>query len=105
MKSDLPPIVRSISVSWQPEEAFRRFTADFGNWWPRHTHSIGGKCVERIVFECNPGGLIFEPSGTFVVSAAGGDTLPSSSLGRAAGVPVGAPGLYRGPTTIGKWNS
>lgn len=56
----LPPIVRAISVSWNPEEAFRRFTHGFGDWWPRATHSIGGKCVERIVFECKVGGLIYE---------------------------------------------
>jgi uncharacterized protein YndB with AHSA1/START domain len=57
---DLPPIVRSISVSWSPAEAFRRFTADFASWWPVRTHSIGGKRVRRVVFECEVGGLIFE---------------------------------------------
>jgi len=56
----LPPIVRTVSVSWAPEEAFRRFTADFGAWWPFRTHSIGGKEVARIVFECKAGGLIYE---------------------------------------------
>ncbi len=61
MKPELPPIVRSVSVSWNPEEAFQRFTADFARWWPWRTHSIGGvACVERIVFECRSGGLIFE---------------------------------------------
>jgi uncharacterized protein YndB with AHSA1/START domain len=59
-KSSLLPIVRSLSVSWPPDEAFRRFTADFAQWWPVRTHSIGGACVERIVFECKAGGLIFE---------------------------------------------
>lgn len=57
---DLPPIVRSISVSWAPAEAFRRFTADFAKWWPARTHSIGGECLECIVFECKLGGLIYE---------------------------------------------
>jgi uncharacterized protein YndB with AHSA1/START domain len=56
----LPPIVRSVSVSWAPEEAFRRFTEGFADWWPRHTHSIGKERVERIVFECRAGGLIYE---------------------------------------------
>jgi len=61
MKTDLPPIVRSVSVSWNPEAAFQRFTADFARWWPWHTHSIGGvERVDRIVFECRAGGLIFE---------------------------------------------
>ena len=57
---ELPPIVRTIKVSWSPDEAFRRFTADFARWWPARTHSIGGAEVERIVFECKVGGLIFE---------------------------------------------
>lgn len=56
----LPPIQRSVSVSWNQDVAFRRFTEDFGTWWPWRTHSIGGHCVQRIVFECRPGGLIFE---------------------------------------------
>lgn len=55
-----PPIVRSVSVSWAPEAAFQRFTTDFERWWPRRTHSIGGPCVKRVVFECRVGGLIFE---------------------------------------------
>lgn len=40
--------------------AFHRFTADFGNWWPSATHSIGGKKVKRIIFECEVGGRIIE---------------------------------------------
>jgi uncharacterized protein YndB with AHSA1/START domain len=56
----LPPIRRQVSVSWPPEEAFRRFTADFGTWWPSGTHSIGGSLVKRIVFECRVGGRIYE---------------------------------------------
>lgn len=58
--SVLPPIRRLVSVSWPPEEAFRRFTAEFDSWWPRGTHSIGGKLVKRVVFECRVGGRIFE---------------------------------------------
>lgn len=56
----LPDIRRSISVSWNPDDAFRRFTADFAAWWPRGTHSIGGRLVKAIVFECRVGGRIFE---------------------------------------------
>jgi len=59
-QASLLPIVRSVSVSWDPEAAFRRFTAEFESWWPWRSHSIGGKCVKRLVFECRPGGLIFE---------------------------------------------
>lgn len=60
MSASLPPIVRQVSVSWPPEEAFRRFTEDFGRWWPRATHSIGGPEVERVEFECRAGGRIYE---------------------------------------------
>ena len=56
----IPPVRRAISVSWDPAAAFHRFTAEFGDWWPRATHSIGGKRVERIVFECWVGGGIIE---------------------------------------------
>ena len=56
----LPPVKREISVSWAPEAAFKRFTEQFGAWWPRATHSIGGKRVARIVFETRLGGLIYE---------------------------------------------
>jgi len=56
----LPPIERSISVSWKPEDAFRRFTTDFGTWWPSATHSIGGKRVKRVVVETQVGGRIYE---------------------------------------------
>lgn len=56
----LPPIVRQIDVSWEQADAFRRFTAEFGTWWPRATHSIGGRMVKRVVFECQPQGRIYE---------------------------------------------
>ncbi len=56
----LPPIRRSVSVSWAPDAAFRRFTSDFGSWWPSRTHSVGGPNVRRIVFEPHAGGRIYE---------------------------------------------
>lgn len=58
--SPLPPIRRSISVSWSPEAAFRRFTEEFATWWPSRTHSIGGDRVKQIHFECRVGGQIIE---------------------------------------------
>ncbi len=60
MKDPLPPLVRTTSVSWDPERAFHRFTAEFEQWWPWRSHSIGGARVRRLVFECRAGGLIFE---------------------------------------------
>jgi uncharacterized protein YndB with AHSA1/START domain len=56
----LPPIERSIHVSWDPASAFERFTGRFSTWWPSRTHSIGGERVKQIVFEPRVGGRIFE---------------------------------------------
>jgi len=56
----LPPIERSTTVPWPQREAFERFTAYFNSWWPVSTHSIGGKRVKRVVFECHGGGRIYE---------------------------------------------
>ena len=55
-----PPIRRSVSVSWDAAAAFHRFTADFGEWWPAYSHSIGGPRVKRVVFACHAGGRIYE---------------------------------------------
>lgn len=60
MSEPLAPIERSTAVPWKPAEAFERFTAGFGQWWPVSTHSIGGARVSRVVFECQLGGRIFE---------------------------------------------
>lgn len=56
----LPPIRRSVTVSWDQETAFKRFTAEFASWWPSRTHSIGGEYLEQIVFEQHEGGRIYE---------------------------------------------
>ena len=56
----IPPVERSVSVSWDQEAAFRRFTFDFACWWPWRTHSIGGERVKEVVFEPRVGGRIFE---------------------------------------------
>ena len=61
MKSDpLPPILRSVTVKLNQTEAFDRFTANFAQWWPAKTHSIGGPRLRRVVFETKVGGRIFE---------------------------------------------
>lgn len=57
---EIPPVRRSVSVSWDQETAFRKFTADFGSWWPSRTHSIGGERIQRVVFEEKLGGRIYE---------------------------------------------
>ena len=57
---DLPPIERTVLVSWDQEAAFSRFTSGFASWWPGSTHSIGGSKLKRVVFECRAGGRIYE---------------------------------------------
>ena len=54
------PIRRSVSVSWQQAEAYRRFVQDFAKWWPSYSYSIGGSRIKQVVFEPRPGGRIFE---------------------------------------------
>lgn len=56
----LPPIKRSVQVSWDQATAFAKFTADFAQWWPSHTHSVGGSRVAKVVFEPRVDGLIYE---------------------------------------------
>lgn len=56
----IEPVRRSIAVSWSPDAAFRHFTDEFAAWWPRASHSIGGRRVARIIFECRVGGQIVE---------------------------------------------
>jgi uncharacterized protein YndB with AHSA1/START domain len=60
MTKPLAPIERSTNVPWTPDDAFERFTAGFGLWWPVSTHSVGGRRVSHVVFECQVGGRIFE---------------------------------------------
>ena len=59
-RSTPPPIRRSVAVSWSPAAAFRRFTEEFGKWWPHGTFSIGSERIVRVVFEPQVGGRIFE---------------------------------------------
>ena len=54
------PIQRSVLVSWDADAAYRRFTAEFGQWWPRFALSVGGDRVRQVVFENRVGGRIYE---------------------------------------------
>jgi hypothetical protein len=55
-KSDrIAPVRKSITVPWQPEAAFRRFTAGMADWWPGATCEIEGRVGGR-VFETGPDG-------------------------------------------------
>jgi hypothetical protein len=59
-KAPLPPLIKTITVGWNPEAAFRRFTREMGTWWPLTSHSCGGRDAENVVFEEKVGGRIIE---------------------------------------------
>ena len=56
------PIVRTITVSASPEEAFRIFTAEMTSWWPLRTHTRGDEEIksERVVVQEQVGGRVYE---------------------------------------------
>ena len=56
----LEPVTRSVTVSWDQEAAFRRFTAEMGRWWPLRTHSVTEGKSLTCVFEEHVGGRIYE---------------------------------------------
>jgi hypothetical protein len=55
----LPPVVKSIVVARSQADAFRLYTRDLAQWWPK-THSIGEAKVATFVMEAQAGGRIFE---------------------------------------------
>lgn len=59
-KAALPPLVKTITVGWKPDAAFRRFTTEMGTWWPLKTHSCGGDDAQTVMFEERIGGHIIE---------------------------------------------
>jgi hypothetical protein len=54
------PIVKSITVPWSPETAFRRFTSEIGSWWPLETHSLFGERTVTVTMEGHEGGRLYE---------------------------------------------
>lgn len=54
------PIRKVVTVKAPPEQAFRRFTAELGQWWPLASHSVGGQNSETVVMEGRVGGRIVE---------------------------------------------
>lgn len=57
---ELPPVVRTVTVPWTVEAAFRRFTTDLATWWPLRTHSVGQAKTDTVVFEARTGGRVIE---------------------------------------------
>lgn len=56
----IAPVRKSIVVPWSVDVAFRRFTADFGTWWPLRSHSLGQREATTCLFEGREGGKIYE---------------------------------------------
>ena len=56
----LPPVRKSITVPWDRQHAFDRFTREIAAWWPLRTLSLGLDRAETVVFEGRVGGEIRE---------------------------------------------
>ncbi len=58
----VPPVIKVIEYAGTPEQAFTRFSADIGKWWPIATHSLAGKADGvSVAFEhMEPGGQLVE---------------------------------------------
>ncbi len=56
----LPPLIRYASFTGTPQQAFLRFTAGLGDWWPLRSHSVGGRDALSVVMEARAGGRIVE---------------------------------------------
>ena len=59
-RAGIEPIVKSVTVSWSPETAFRRFTDEMGTWWPVETHSLSGERAQTVTMEGREGGRLYE---------------------------------------------
>lgn len=56
----LTPVRKSITVSWRPDAAFRRFTEGIAGWWPLATHSVSESADAACAIEGGIGGRIYE---------------------------------------------
>ncbi len=54
------PLVKNVAVGVSVEEAFRRFTAGVGEWWPLATHSIGQENAANCSLDGRVGGRLYE---------------------------------------------
>jgi uncharacterized protein YndB with AHSA1/START domain len=61
-KTEIPPVESVVTVAWDPERAFRRFTEKIAEWWPLETHSMGQEKADTVVFETREGGRVYERS-------------------------------------------
>jgi uncharacterized protein YndB with AHSA1/START domain len=57
---EVDPVVVSVEVSLNPDQAFALFTNGLGEWWPKARHSIGKEEVAEIAVDPRLGGRIVE---------------------------------------------
>ena len=55
-----PPLVKTITVPWAIEPAFKRFTEAIDTWWPLDTHSVFPDDPSTAAMDCRVGGPITE---------------------------------------------
>lgn len=60
MSDRIAPIRKSITVPWDAEIAFRRFTEGMAEWWPLSTHSVSESAEATCALEGRVGGRVFE---------------------------------------------
>ncbi|HEX8100905.1 MAG TPA: SRPBCC family protein [Actinomycetota bacterium] len=58
--TSIAPIEKTVTLNCRPEDAFRVFTEQFGDWWPIKTHSIGEADTQSAHLESRVGGRIYE---------------------------------------------
>jgi hypothetical protein len=54
------PVEQAITVRSGIEHTFDVFVRRLDRWWPTNTHSLGLDLVERVVFEEQVGGRVYE---------------------------------------------
>ena len=54
------PLVKTVTVPWPVEQAFRRFTEEIDTWWPLDTHSVFPGVPSRAAMDLRVGGEILE---------------------------------------------
>ena len=56
----IEPVVKSVSLTIAPAEAFDLFTKQMSSWWPLDSHSVGEDQARSVRFEPTIGGRIVE---------------------------------------------
>jgi hypothetical protein len=56
----IAPVEQAVIVRSDVEHTFDVFVRRLADWWPTHTHSQGLERVERVVFEEEVGGRVYE---------------------------------------------